>query len=190
MTCKQYCSSLKLRFRDGLTATYRRHNQSLGRGNSRLSSLCRVFCQIYSSVAAGKFQAKKRFCSYSWIVDEIRVHFRYSPETESNKQSWEENVPESNHVIPIPRIELLWHLQYHGKARPIITATSNLNFARFHFGYAQLTTWKCSVSSHLWFETHCDHDAFLEYKGGYEDPEYVVEKSRDKERRRNLKIMI
>ena len=66
MTCKQYCSSLKLKFRGGLTATYRRHNRSLGRGNSRLSSLCRVFCQIYSSVAAGKFQAKKQFCSYNW----------------------------------------------------------------------------------------------------------------------------
>lgn len=60
-----------------------------------------------------------------------------SPETESNKQSGEENVPEPNHVVPIPRIELLRHLQYHGEARPVIAATSNLDF---QFGCDQLTT--------------------------------------------------
>jgi len=73
MTLIYDCSSLKLKFRGGLTATYQRHNRSLGRGNSRLSSLCRVFCQIYSSVGAGKFQAKK-LALIAEIVDEIRVH--------------------------------------------------------------------------------------------------------------------
>ena len=147
----------------GLTTTYRRRNRSLGIGSSRQSSPCRSICQICSSRTVSRFQKKKQliitriFFLKELIIRTLLVDSESSsvlPETESNKQSWEENVPKSNHVIPIPWIELLWHLQHHGKARPIVTTTSNLNFAVFYLHNTNICFYSLHViyvkSNSLW----------------------------------------
>jgi hypothetical protein len=36
------------------------------------------------------------------IADSFRDPSKFLPKTESNKQSWEKDVPKSNHVIPVP----------------------------------------------------------------------------------------
>lgn len=48
------------------------------------------------------------------------------PEAEGDEETWEEDVAEADHVVAVPHVELLGHLEDHRQARPIIRALGNL----------------------------------------------------------------
>lgn len=51
----------------------------------------------------------------------------FLPEAEGDEEPREEDVPEADHVVAVPHVELLGHLQDHRQARPVVRALGNLH---------------------------------------------------------------